>query len=360
MTGETKSATFGYDAAAVASWVSSVDPSAKCVYESGVTGFDLQKKLAALGVGCVVGAVSKMIKPSADRKRKNDRNDAGVPRPHAVGGQRRGGVGPRRRVRGGARPDPREDLVRALDDAREDLKALQAAAVEVPPQAWARLQRDHPAGAQEGQLDRGPLGVDKVDIVRRGGIRPTTTCSRTTSTPSGRRPRKGPARRGWSRPEASWCPDGNEGSTRQVPEGRRHHDGRRPGLRGRRVLRFKNARSFAAWLGLTPSQEHSSGENNCVRQGGITKAGNKHLRRVLVESAWHYMKRSPLGPRQRTDSGPCGEERHAPKGVDQAGPAARGHAGPRGPSEQGQRRHRPRARMLVLGDLRAAWSRRRR
>lgn len=35
--------------------------------------------------------------------------------------------------------------------------------------------------------------------------------------------------------------------------------------------RFKNARSFAAWLGLTPS-EHSSGES--VRQGGITKAGN--------------------------------------------------------------------------------------
>ena len=50
--------------------------------------------------------------------------------------------------------------------------------------------------------------------------------------------------------------------------------------------RFKSARSFAAWLGLTPS-EHSSGES--VRRGGITKAGNKHLRRVLVESAWHYL-----------------------------------------------------------------------
>lgn len=50
--------------------------------------------------------------------------------------------------------------------------------------------------------------------------------------------------------------------------------------------RFKNARSFGAWLGLTPS-EHSSGES--VRQGGITKAGNKHLRRVLVELAWHYL-----------------------------------------------------------------------
>ena len=76
MTGEVRAATFGYDAGAVAEWVRSVDPRARCVYESGVTGFDLQKRLSGLGVGCVVGAVSKMIKPSADRRRKNDRNDA--------------------------------------------------------------------------------------------------------------------------------------------------------------------------------------------------------------------------------------------------------------------------------------------
>lgn len=61
MTGEVRSATFGYDAAEVAGWVSSVDPSAKCVYESGVTGFDLQKRLSSMGIDCVVGAVSKMI-----------------------------------------------------------------------------------------------------------------------------------------------------------------------------------------------------------------------------------------------------------------------------------------------------------
>ena len=76
MTGEVRSATFGYDHVAVADWVKSVDPKAKCVYESGVTGFDLQKKLSALGVDCVIGAVSKMIKPPSDKRRKNDRNDA--------------------------------------------------------------------------------------------------------------------------------------------------------------------------------------------------------------------------------------------------------------------------------------------
>ncbi len=55
MTGEVRCATFGYDAGAVAEWVRSVDPRARCVYESGVTGFDLQKRLSGLGVDCVVG-----------------------------------------------------------------------------------------------------------------------------------------------------------------------------------------------------------------------------------------------------------------------------------------------------------------
>ena len=54
--------------------------------------------------------------------------------------------------------------------------------------------------------------------------------------------------------------------------------------------RFPNARQFMAFLGLVPS-EHSSG--NKRRQGGITKAGNSHLRRLLVEAAWHYRSYHP-------------------------------------------------------------------
>jgi transposase len=37
------------------------------------------------------------------------------------------------------------------------------------------------------------------------------------------------------------------------------------------------------------ASEHSSG--NKVRRGGITKTGNAHLRRVLVEAAWAYQHR---------------------------------------------------------------------
>jgi transposase len=49
--------------------------------------------------------------------------------------------------------------------------------------------------------------------------------------------------------------------------------------------RFATAPSVMAYVGLVPS-EHSSGARRT--QGGITKTGNAHLRRVLVESAWHY------------------------------------------------------------------------
>lgn len=49
--------------------------------------------------------------------------------------------------------------------------------------------------------------------------------------------------------------------------------------------RFETARDLMGYLGLVPS-EHSSG--NSVRRGSITKTGNGHARRLLVEAAWNY------------------------------------------------------------------------
>ena len=51
------------------------------------------------------------------------------------------------------------------------------------------------------------------------------------------------------------------------------------------ISRFDSAPQLMAYLGLVPS-EHSSGRSR--RQGGITRAGNGHARRILVESAWSY------------------------------------------------------------------------
>ncbi|MEO1318262.1 MAG: IS110 family transposase [Pseudomonadota bacterium] len=55
------------------------------------------------------------------------------------------------------------------------------------------------------------------------------------------------------------------------------------------LRRFPTAKRFASFLGLTPS-EQSSGETR--NRGSITKAGNRRLRRMLVEAAWAYW-RSP-------------------------------------------------------------------
>ncbi len=80
------------------------------------------------------------------------------------------------------------------------------------------------------------------------------------------------------------------------------------GLRGIRALtaltllvevgdfaRFASAPAFMAFTGLVPS-EHSSGGSRHL--GGITKTGNAHLRRVLVEAAWAYRAR-PRSGRER-------------------------------------------------------------
>ncbi|MFV0277993.1 MAG: IS110 family transposase [Parahaliea sp.] len=51
------------------------------------------------------------------------------------------------------------------------------------------------------------------------------------------------------------------------------------------LTRFAKPASLMAYLGLVPS-EYSSGASRS--QGSITKTGNKHARRILVEAAWNY------------------------------------------------------------------------
>jgi len=58
--------------------------------------------------------------------------------------------------------------------------------------------------------------------------------------------------------------------------------------------RFKNAGAFMAYLGLVPSEFSSGGKR---RQGGITKTGNGHLRKLLIEASWHYRYNSGVSKR---------------------------------------------------------------
>lgn len=56
--------------------------------------------------------------------------------------------------------------------------------------------------------------------------------------------------------------------------------------------RFANPRQLMGYLGLAP-REYSSGSRTV--RGAITKAGNPHVRRVLIEAAWHYRHRPAVG-----------------------------------------------------------------
>lgn len=59
-----------------------------------------------------------------------------------------------------------------------------------------------------------------------------------------------------------------------------------------RISRFAHPRQLMGYTGVI-SREHSSGER--IRRGAITKAGNAHVRRVVLESAWAYRHRPGIG-----------------------------------------------------------------
>ena len=58
------------------------------------------------------------------------------------------------------------------------------------------------------------------------------------------------------------------------------------------LSRFERPRQLMGYCGLVPS-EHSTGGK--ARRGAITKTGNAHLRRIVVEAAWSYRHRPSIG-----------------------------------------------------------------
>jgi transposase len=62
------------------------------------------------------------------------------------------------------------------------------------------------------------------------------------------------------------------------------------------ITRFDTARQLMGYSGAVPSED-SSGQR--TRRGSITKTGNAHLRRIVVEAAWSYRLRPGIGPALR-------------------------------------------------------------
>ena len=304
MTGEVKSATFGYDAAAVADWVRSVDPAARCVYESGVTGFDLQKKLSDLSVDCVVGAVSKMIKPAADGRRKNDRDDAEFPARMLSAGN----------VAEVRVPDDEceaaRDPTRAFEDARDDLERSKQRLSRFPLRHGLVFDEKAPSGQRRKNRTQAYWPwAESISFAERADDEVLSCCIDDV-----RRAAESKARlEGLVKAEA-----GKPRRKRRVDSLCR--------LKGIDVMtaaglvfeagessRSKNARSFAARVGPTPSG-HSGGKS--VRKGGIAKAGNKHLGKTLAEAAWRYPTRSAHSKDLAKGQAPGqAARRHAAKGA---------------------------------------------
>lgn len=283
LTGEVVRRSFAYDPAAVAEWVLSLEGPARCVYESGPTGFDLQRSLSAAGVECVVGAVSKMLRPSGDRVKTDKRDAVFLARMLAVGN-----------VVEVAVPTPAmeaaRDLARAREDCREDLMRarhllskllLRKGIVYGDGKAWTKAHREwltrveladpcerlvleeYLEGVRSLELRRARLDAAIAERAKAPDLAPVVSalsCIRGISTVTA----------------FSIAAEVGDFS------------------------RFPTARSFMSYLGLVPS-ESSSGET--VSRGKITRTGNGHARTLLVESAWHHARAfSPMSATSLADA----------------------------------------------------------
>lgn len=249
------------------------------VYEAGPTGFGLARALAAAGVSATIAAPSKILRPSGDRV-KTDARDAillaRLLRMDELVSVRVPTVA----------EEAARDLVRARDDARVELMAARhrlsklllrrgivydgSRAWNRPHDAWLRRVRTTGLGdAGAGTLSAFDAGYDAVTLTL--------------------------ARR--DRLDADIAHMAADSEFTPVTH-------RLCCLRGINTLtgfalavevgdwdRF-TGRTIASYLGLVPS-EHSSGGSRSL--GPITKTGNTHARRLLIEAAWHHKPRYAIG-----------------------------------------------------------------
>jgi len=86
------------------------------------------------------------------------------------------------------------------------------------------------------------------------------------------------------------------------------------------VSNFASARHFAAWLGLVPKQNSTGGK---PRQGGISKAGDRHLRRLLVLGATAVVRHNKAAAGESWLAGVIARRPRMVAAVAQANKAAR-------------------------------------
>ncbi len=251
----------------IRSWVSQLPGPVAVTYEAGPTGFGLHRALTAAGIRCQVAAPSKLQKPAGDRV-KTDAKDA----VHLARLLRMD------EITSVAVPtveqETARDLVRAREDARGDLMRarhrlskllLRHGIVYYDGTAWTGR---HDAWLRRQRFDNAATRLTFESDYE-------TVLSVT-------------ARR--DRLDAAIATLAEDSELTPIVH-------RLGCLRGISTLtafglaveigdwdRF-TGNTIGSFVGLVPS-EHSSGTSRS--QGPITKAGNSHARRLLVEAAWHH------------------------------------------------------------------------
>ncbi len=250
-----------------------------CVYEAGPCGYALQRQLQGLGLACDVVAPSLIpIRPG--ERIKTDRRDARKLAELARAG-----------LLTVVRPPSEDeeavrDLCRGLDDARLDLMRachrlgkflLRRGRVfgSGAQRAWSQAHRSWLGGqtfdrpAERAMFEDYLLAVEQTEARR---------CSLELHLEDvAREPRYAEAL-GWLR-----CFAGIDTIT-AITLLAELHDFRR----------FRSPSRLMAYLGLVPS-EYSSGPRQ--QRGRITRTGNRHVRRLLIEAAWHYRHKPRVGSR---------------------------------------------------------------
>ncbi|HYW81911.1 MAG TPA: IS110 family transposase, partial [Spirochaetia bacterium] len=259
-------------------------------YEAGCFGFGLYHQLTDLGVAAVVAAPGLIPRKPSDRL-KTDRRDARTLALALRAGQLTAVHVPTKQ------DESVRDYLRMCEDMRDDLRKCKQRILHLLLRRGIRYEQGGPWTVKHknwlATLDLGsPLDRQTLDSYLARLQELESTCSQLASEVEG------------------------------IAEGDRYREPVRTlsAFKGIKTLialsfiteigdfrRFSSAAQFMAFLGLVPS-EHSSG--NKRRQGGITKAGNSHLRRLLVEAAWHYRSYHPHQPRPGREASRSGSSNH--------------------------------------------------
>jgi transposase len=270
-TGQVISARLTCDPSAILAWIWSL-PGATAAnlaaaYEAGPTGFGLARALTDAGLRCIVAAPSKIARAPGDHVKTDDRDAMLLARLLT-----RDDLVPVRV------PTLVEEAARDLVRAREDVRGELMAARHRVSKLLLRHGIVYDGGTTWNQIHHAWLNKIRFDL-------PGTTAAFDAALES---VRFAQARRDRLDDKiADMAADSPFTDTTR----------RLACLRGISTLtafalaveigdwhRF-TGRSIGAFLGLTPA-EHSSGTSR--RQSSITKAGNPHARRLLIEAAWHH------------------------------------------------------------------------